>query len=112
MATDLYDATLAALSKWVDDYNSWRDTETQAWGRVSKIGEEFGEVIQAMIGWTDQNPRKGQTHTIEHVIDELADVAITALGAIEHLTDNQGRARSIVDEKIKAVGDRAGVVTR
>jgi NTP pyrophosphatase (non-canonical NTP hydrolase) len=49
--------------------------------RVLKIAEEFGEAVQAWIGVTGQNPRKGITHTRRQVADELGDVAITALVA-------------------------------
>ena len=40
------------------------------------------------------------------------DVAITALGAVEHLTGHEGTALAILDAKIVAVASRAGLVTR
>jgi hypothetical protein len=85
---------LVYLSRWIDDFpaNKDRDVEAQLWGRVSKIGEEFGEVIEAMIGATGQNPRKGITHDLSDVRKELLDVAITALGAIEHIDGHAGMA--------------------
>lgn len=54
--------------------------------RVLKLSEEVGEVAQAVIGATGQNPRKGVTHTWEDVQGELCDVAITALVALRTLT--------------------------
>jgi NTP pyrophosphatase (non-canonical NTP hydrolase) len=49
--------------------------------RVLKIGEEYGEAVQAWIGATGLNPRKGITHNRAQVADELGDIAITALVA-------------------------------
>ncbi|MFG2131554.1 MazG-like family protein [Streptomyces sp. NPDC048751] len=54
--------------------------------RMLKLSEEVGEVAQAVIGATGQNPRKGVTHTWEDVQSELCDVAITALVALRTLT--------------------------
>jgi NTP pyrophosphatase (non-canonical NTP hydrolase) len=53
--------------------------------RVLKIAEEFGEAVQAWIGVTGQNPRKGVTHTRQDVAGELGDVAVTALVAAASL---------------------------
>jgi NTP pyrophosphatase (non-canonical NTP hydrolase) len=100
---------LTALSLWIDESNAGRDREAVLWGRVSKIGEEFGEVIQALIGATGQNPRKGQTHTLADVCEELLDVAVTALAAHEHITEHQGLAIEMLEWKILRVAERAGV---
>lgn len=102
---------LVALSKWIDAANAHRDPEAVTWGRLAKLAEEGGEVIEAFIGATGQNPRKGITHTIADVGDELLDVAITALGAYEHLTDHQGLALVRLDEKILCVAKRAEVLS-
>jgi len=101
---------LVALSRWIDAGNAHRDPEAVLWGRVSKIGEEFGETIQALIGATGQNPRKGTTHAIGDVLDELLDVAVTALGAYEHVVGHDGSALAELDAKILRVAERAGVV--
>ncbi|MFJ3860400.1 MazG-like family protein [Streptomyces sp. NPDC090085] len=53
--------------------------------QVLKIGEEFGEAAQAVIGAKGTNPRKGTSHTWEDVHDEVADVAITALVALARM---------------------------
>lgn len=60
----------------VDDLWTWLD-ENRAHGgreglllRVLKLSEEVGEVAQAVIGATGQNPRKGVTHTWEDVEGE------------------------------------------
>ncbi|MFJ7334590.1 MazG-like family protein [Streptomyces sp. NPDC101110] len=54
--------------------------------RILKLSEEVGEVSQAVIGATGQNPRKGVTHAWEDVQAELCDVVITALVALRTLT--------------------------
>jgi hypothetical protein len=103
---------LVALSRWIDAGNAHRDPEAQLWGRVAKIAEEHGEAVAALIGVTGQNPRKGITHTPEQLIDELLDVAITALGAVEHLTGHRGDAFALLEEKLERVTARAGAVPR
>lgn len=99
---------LVALSRWIDAGNAHRDPEAVTWGRLAKITEEAGEVIEAYIGATGQNPRKGQTHTLADVAEELLDVAVTALGALEHLTEHQGLAVEMLEQKIVRVAKRAG----
>ena len=101
---------LCALSEWIDAGNAHRDPEAITWGRISKIGEEFGEVIEAYIGATGQNPRKGVTHTIADVGEELLDVAVTALGTLEHLTEHQGLSLEHLEQKILRVAERAGLL--
>lgn len=109
-ALDSAGAGLVALSRWIDaGQPSTRAPEAITWGRLAKISEEAGEVIAAFIGATGQNPRKGVTHTVADVGDELLDVAITALGAYEHLSDHQGLALPRLAEKIHAVVERAGM---
>jgi len=107
--TQLSSDALVALSEWIDEGNAHRDPEAVTWGRITKIGEEFGEVVAAYIGATGQNPRKGVTHDLGHVCDELLDVAVTALGAYEHLMGS-GDALEALDYKIVKVATRAGVV--
>jgi NTP pyrophosphatase (non-canonical NTP hydrolase) len=101
---------LVALSQWIDAGNNQRDPEAITWGRIAKITEEAGEVIAAYIGATGQNPRKGVTHDIEQVVEELLDVAITALGAVEHLRGHGADALFLLEDKITRVATRAGVI--
>jgi NTP pyrophosphatase (non-canonical NTP hydrolase) len=55
-----------------------------------KLAEEYGELNEAIIGVTGQNPRKGETHTWDDVDKELMDIAVAALGAYEHRHNNDG----------------------
>lgn len=68
---------------WLDQANG-RD-EANLTFRILKIVEEAGEAASAWIGAAGNNPRKGVTHTRADVAAELADVALTALIAIESL---------------------------
>lgn len=94
---------LAALSARIDASSEHRDPEAVTWGRIAKIAEESGEVIAAFIGATGQNPRKGVTHSIDDVIEELLDVAVTALGAVEHLTGNESTSIDLLQRKVAKV---------
>ncbi|WP_129309447.1 MazG-like family protein [Streptomyces sp. L2] len=71
--------------------------------RILKLSEEVGEVAEAVIGATGQNPRKGVTHTWDDVQSELCDVAITALVALRTLTPE---ARAVFEEHLSAVRQR------
>lgn len=107
----MYDTArqLAELSRWIDDSNTHRDPEARTWGRIAKLAEETGEVVAAYIGATGQNPRKGVTHTDQEVVNELLDVAVTALAAVEHLLGNGGSALACLVVRIDHVHYRAGL---
>lgn len=118
---------LAAITQWLDKYNV--DTPGDDAMRVMKIGEEiaeayralaaidvtFGRAVEAYIGMTGQNPRKGTTHTQADLCNELADVAITALCAMMHFTSsgygtyNPNIVRSFVASKVAAIIKRSDI---
>lgn len=102
------------LDKWLDDNVSqpYKDhPQAQDWARISKIGEEFGEVISAFIGMTGQNPRKGFTNVLNDVEEELADVIITAVLAIQHFTKDVNVTNEIINERWNYRYRMAHVVT-
>ncbi|MFC8422620.1 MazG-like family protein [Streptomyces sp. NPDC057236] len=76
----------------IDGLCGWLDANRPVGGqeglllRILKLSEEVGEVAEAVIGATGQNPRKGTTHTWDDVQSELCDVAVTALVALRTLT--------------------------
>ena len=72
-----------AAAAWLDAANGRGEPELTL--RILKVTEEAGEAAGAWIGVIGQNPRKGVTHTLAEVAAELADVAFTALVAIESL---------------------------
>ena len=105
-----------ALSQWIDGGLAWDDIgatgrshEAKLMHRAIKIGEEYGEVVQAIIGSTGANPRKGYTHDRADVDKELLDVALTALGAWAHTHGNVSDPLAALVGHIHSVCDRAGV---
>lgn len=80
---DVIWATVRATRAWLDQANGADRHELTC--RILKVTEEAGEAAGAWIGLTGQNPRKGVTHDLDDVAGELADVALTALVAIESL---------------------------
>lgn len=90
-----------SLMDIVEYLDHWLDSEVspdyidqplaQDWARVAKCSEEVGEAIDALIGYTGQSPRKGQYGDINDLLNELADVALTGLYAMQHfLKDADG----------------------
>lgn len=74
--------------------------------RVLKIGEEFGEVAEALHGALGANPRKGASHGWEDVERELCDVIVTAMVALRTLRPD---APAALRERLGHLVDRAGV---
>ncbi|MBN0044876.1 MazG-like family protein [Streptomyces actuosus] len=100
----------AALWDTIDDLWAWLEAGQPHGGRdglllrILKLSEEVGEVAQAVIGATGQNPRKGTTHTWSDVESELCDVAVTALVALRTLTPD---ARAVFTRRPEAVARRS-----
>ncbi|MEZ3182155.1 MazG-like family protein [Streptomyces pimonensis] len=94
----------------IDDLCGWLDANRPADGReglllrIIKLSEEVGEVAEAVIGATGQNPRKGTTHTWDDVRSELCDVAVTALVALRTLTPD---AREVFTDHLARVTRRS-----
>ncbi|MFF7310861.1 MazG nucleotide pyrophosphohydrolase domain-containing protein [Streptomyces sp. NPDC008137] len=94
----------------VDTLWEWLDTQRAVEGRegvllsVLKLSEEVGEVAEAVIGATGQNPRKGVTHDWDDVQAELCDVVITALVALRNLTPD---AREVFARHLERVRERS-----
>lgn len=94
----------------IDDLWQWLEADQPVGGRegmllrMLKLSEEVGEVAEAVIGATGQNPRKGVTHTWDDVRSELCDVAITALVALRTLTPE---AREVFGRQLERVAERS-----
>jgi len=71
--------------------------------RLIKLSEEVGEVMQAYIGTTGANKRKGVTHIRADVADELCDVIITAMVALHDWTEYPGEW---LEDRVNAVAGR------
>lgn len=100
---------LADVDNWLDDAASdlYHDEPlAQDWARIAKIGEEMGEVVNAFILLTGQNPRKPKSGTMDDVTGELADVAYTAILAMLHFTKNKEHVGAILVDKARALSAR------
>ncbi|MEW2378997.1 MazG-like family protein [Micromonospora sp. NPDC047812] len=102
MDESIWDA-IRALRGWLDAANGTGQTEMTC--RILKLTEEAGEAASAWIGLLGQNPRKGVTHSREDVAAELADVAFTALVAIESLGSD---SRLVLDACARKARARVG----
>ena len=102
MDTPTWD-TLDRLVGWLDT-ESRLPAEAEKLLRILKVTEEAGEVAQAVIGATGQNPRKGTTHSWEDVQHELCDVVFAALVALRTLTPD---ARRVFADRMAYVDARS-----
>lgn len=75
--------------------------------RLGKIAEEVGEVWEAVIGVTGQNPRKGVTHGMADVVGEVCDVILAAAHALLVLLPEDGQAGAAVLDRLNMVLRRA-----
>jgi NTP pyrophosphatase (non-canonical NTP hydrolase) len=103
LSTDQW-ATIRGLVEWLDAANGRTNEEITL--RILKLTEEAGEVAQAWIGVTGQNPRKGVTHDRADVADELCDVIVTAAVA---LTSVAGDPAAHLHAKLAKIAARSGV---
>lgn len=95
--------TVNDLVAWIDTH-SHLPPETDRLLRLMKLSEEVGEVTQAVIGATGQNPRKGTTHTWDDVTTELCDVILTAMVALATITPD---ARERFARRLRDVTQRS-----
>jgi NTP pyrophosphatase (non-canonical NTP hydrolase) len=95
--------TISRLVGWLDRGSSLPD-ETKTILQILKITEEAGEVAEALIGVTGQNPRKGYSHSWQDVQNELCDVVITAMVALTRINPD---ARDVFRRHLDAVAVRS-----
>ncbi|MDH6576848.1 MazG-like family protein [Kitasatospora sp. MAP5-34] len=94
--------TIRQLVAWLDQKNGSSDHETAM--RLMKLSEEVGETMQAYIGAIGQNPRKGVTHSPADVADELCDVIVTAMVALDRFTPDPEQHLAA---RIQRIADRS-----
>lgn len=102
-------AAIAFVDDWLDDYvPDHYSPLAQNWARVSKVAEETGEAIAALIAWTGQNPRKGppDPNAYGQMLDEIADVALTAILAIQHFVKDTDETGEILSSRLVRLRDR------
>lgn len=95
--------TIGQLVEWLDR-ESTTSPEVARLLRVLKISEEAGEVAEAIHGVTGSNPRKGESHTWEHVQKELCDVILTSMVALKTITPD---ADKVFTERLKHIAERS-----
>ncbi|MFF5447837.1 MazG-like family protein [Streptomyces sp. NPDC012888] len=96
--------TIAALAAAFEERDAARgvSVEEQWTLQVLKIGEEFGEAAQAVIGARGTNPRKGDSHTWQDVHDEVADTIITAMVALTRMRPDDAPAHLAAQLALKS----------
>ena len=77
--------------------------------RLLKLTEEVGEAAEAFLGVHGLNKRKGVCRSRDDLLDELADVIITAAVAMSGITGDVAEARSHFERRLAAVTERAGL---
>jgi len=95
--------TIYRLVGWLNRQNG--NAREEQGLRLLKLAEEVGEVSQAWIGYTGQNPRKGVTHTRQDGCDELVDVMVTAAVALVSIADTN--PDDLVAAKLAAIEARS-----
>ncbi|MCX4551439.1 MazG-like family protein [Streptomyces sp. NBC_01387] len=95
--------TVTRLHAWLEE-SATRPPREETLLRVLKLSEEVGEVAQAVIGATGQNPRKGRSHSWQDVEAELCDVIVTAMVALRTLTPD---AAGVFAAHVQRVADRS-----
>lgn len=101
---------ILALDTWLDRNCSdvyKQQPLAQDWARVAKAGEEVGEAIEKLISYTGQNPRKEpKPEAYYEMLDELSDVALTALLAITHFTKDTRTTEAILNDRLTYLYER------
>lgn len=77
-----------------------------AQARVASLNVPAGKAVAALIAVTGQNPRKGVHGTKADLVKELADVACTALFAIQHFTKDADTTWLILLESLAKARSR------
>ncbi|WP_019548652.1 MazG-like family protein [Streptomyces sulphureus] len=94
------------LRQWLDDEAAPAAEQDRRLLRVLKIGEEYGEVAEAVHGALAANPRKGSSHTWADVEKELCDVIVTSMVALSTLAPD---AEKLLNERLEHLVERVGV---
>jgi NTP pyrophosphatase (non-canonical NTP hydrolase) len=77
--------------------------------RLLKLTEEVGEAAEALIGMRGLNSRKGTCRSRDDLLDELADVIITAAVAMSGIAGDADQARGHLERRLTVVTGRAGL---
>ncbi|MEU4585427.1 MazG-like family protein [Kitasatospora aureofaciens] len=94
------------LRTWLEDEADEQSVADVRLLPVVKIGEEFGEVSEAVHGALGANPRKGWSHDWSDVETELCDVIVTAMVAFDTIS---GDGRKVLAERLRHLVVRVGL---
>ncbi|WP_019549316.1 MazG-like family protein [Streptomyces sulphureus] len=94
------------LRQWLDDEAAPAAEQDRRLLRVLKIGEEYGEVAEALHGALAANPRKGSSHTWDDVEKELCDVIVTSMVALASITSD---GHQVFDDRLDHLIERVGL---
>lgn len=101
------------IDRWLDANVSEQYKQqplAQDWARVVKAFEEKGEAVEALVGMTGQNPRKGYTHSQTDLLAEMADWALTAIFGIQHFTKDIHGTEYILQQRLAYRVEKARIV--
>jgi hypothetical protein len=85
------------------------DAEESMWDEVGQLHAYHGEVPAEIRLLKRLNKRKGVCRSREDLLDELADVIITAAVAMSGITGDADEARSHFERRLATVTERAGL---
>ncbi|WP_019061655.1 MazG-like family protein [Streptomyces prunicolor] len=94
--------TIARLAARFEEHSTL-PVEQRRLLQVLKIQEEAGEVAEAVIGATGQNPRKGVSHSWQDVEAEVCDVIVTGMVTLARLNPE---AAAVFDHHMKRIAAR------
>ena len=105
---------IVQFSDWLDSTYGPEVSAGEALFRrtTNKLGEELGELAEALGGWIGENPRKGVTNSHDRVLSELMDIAGAALGASVHVSRRAGVEAEpvrMLHDKLRYITERAGL---
>lgn len=97
------------INKFVEDFdNKFRTVEDEtvpksemAYARLAKVGEEFGELADQILGHFSQPQRKKERHTDQEMGYEMADVVLSLFRLANHLNVDMDKVLSEKMEKIR-----------
>lgn len=93
-------------NKLIDKANQNMDADVDSLFRVMKVMEELGEATQELVAIYGQNPAKVRAVNYGKLYSELADVALTAVCAIQHFTQDEDRTMACLEAKAQAAREK------
>lgn len=93
-------------NKLIDKANQNMDANIDDLFRVMKVMEELGEATEELVAIYGQNPAKVRKGIFDKLYMELADVALTAVCAIQHFTQDEALTITYLENKAQAAREK------